>query len=148
MAHQPRRLSSGAPFAKYIKIGYGPHYRQSGHIHCGSIASLWRGPATSGLPPTSDMSLHRTKLRDVPNAEVVRLMQPKRSRPKAASKFNLMIVDQAKRNVGFDFLRYAMKPMPAKPRIIIAHVEGSGTPPAREPFVPSTKVCWAGSLML
>ena len=33
-----------------------------------------------------------------------------------------MIVDQAKRNAGFDFRREA-----AKPRIIIAHVEGSGT---------------------
>jgi hypothetical protein len=40
---------------------------------------------------------------------------------------NLMIADQAAINAGFDFRRYAMKPMPAKPRIIIAHVEGSGT---------------------
>ncbi len=40
---------------------------------------------------------------------------------------NPMIVDQAASNAGFAFRRYAMKPMPAKPRIIIAHVEGSGT---------------------
>jgi hypothetical protein len=39
---------------------------------------------------------------------------------------NLMI-DHAAINAGFDFRRQAMKPMPAKPRIIIAHVEGSGT---------------------
>src|SRR5258708_25690277 len=45
------------------------------------------------------------------------------------SKFNLMIGYQAAINAGFDFRRYAMKPMPAKPRSIIAHVEGSGTPP-------------------
>ena len=31
-----------------------------------------------------------------------------------------MNVDQAAINAGFDFRRYAMKPMPAKPRIIIA----------------------------
>jgi hypothetical protein len=34
-----------------------------------------------------------------------------------------MIADQAAINAGFDFRRYAMKPMPAKPRIIIAHVD-------------------------
>ena len=37
------------------------------------------------------------------------------------------IVDQAAIKAGFDFRRYAMKPMPAKPRIIMAQVEGSGT---------------------
>jgi hypothetical protein len=41
--------------------------------------------------------------------------------------FRPMIADQAAINAGFDFRRYAMKPRPAKPRIIIAHVEGSGT---------------------
>ena len=40
---------------------------------------------------------------------------------------NPMIVDHAAINAGFDFRRQAMKPMPAKPKIIIAHVEGSGT---------------------
>jgi len=38
-----------------------------------------------------------------------------------------MIVDQAAINAGLDFRRYAMKPMPANPRIIMAQVEGSGT---------------------
>jgi hypothetical protein len=38
-----------------------------------------------------------------------------------------MIVDQAAFSAGLGFRRYAMKPMPAKPRSIIAHVEGSGT---------------------
>jgi len=41
---------------------------------------------------------------------------------------NPMIVDQAAIKVGLDFRRYAMKPTPAKPRIIMAHVDGSGTP--------------------
>jgi hypothetical protein len=41
-----------------------------------------------------------------------------------------MIRDQAA-NVDFDFRRYVMKPMPMNPRIIIALVEGSGTPPRR-----------------
>jgi hypothetical protein len=38
-----------------------------------------------------------------------------------------MIEDQAAINAGFDFRRFAMKvkPTPAKPRSIIAHVEGS-----------------------
>lgn len=38
-----------------------------------------------------------------------------------------MIADQAAIAAGFAFRRYAMKPRPAKPSIIIAHVEGSGT---------------------
>jgi hypothetical protein len=38
-----------------------------------------------------------------------------------------MIADQAAINFGFDFRRYAMKPIPAKPRSSIAHVDGSGT---------------------
>jgi hypothetical protein len=38
-----------------------------------------------------------------------------------------MIVDQTAINAGFDFRRYVKKAMPAKPKIIIAHVEGSGT---------------------
>ncbi len=37
------------------------------------------------------------------------------------------MVDQVAINAGFDFRRYAVKPTPAKPRIIMAHVEGSGT---------------------
>jgi hypothetical protein len=49
----------------------------------------------------------------------------KKSRSKAAF---LMIADQAAINTGFDFRRYAMKPTPAKPRIIMAHMVGSGTP--------------------
>ena len=38
-----------------------------------------------------------------------------------------MIADHTAINAGFDFRRYAMKPTPTKPRIIIAQVEGSGT---------------------
>jgi hypothetical protein len=38
-----------------------------------------------------------------------------------------MIVDQATIKAGFDFFRYAMNPTPVKPRIIMAHVDGSGT---------------------
>jgi hypothetical protein len=38
-----------------------------------------------------------------------------------------MIADHAAINAVFDFRRYAIKPTLAKPRIIIAHVEGSGT---------------------
>jgi hypothetical protein len=35
-------------------------------------------------------------------------------------------MDQAAINTGFDFRRYAMTPTAARPRIIIAHVDGSG----------------------
>ena len=45
--------------------------------------------------------------------------------PKAS--FTISSVSQAAINAGFDFRRYAMKPMPAKPRSSMAHVEGSGT---------------------
>jgi hypothetical protein len=51
----------------------------------------------------------------------------RKSRPKAALNSNLMIVYQAKRSAGFDFRRQAMKPRPAKPNIIMAHVDDSGT---------------------
>jgi hypothetical protein len=51
----------------------------------------------------------------------------RKSRPKAALNSNLMIADHATINAGFAFRRYVMKPMPAKPRIIIAQVDGSGT---------------------
>ena len=37
------------------------------------------------------------------------------------------VLDQAQRGAA-PFRRYAMKPTPQKPRIIIAQVEGSGTP--------------------
>jgi len=37
------------------------------------------------------------------------------------------MMDQTAINAGFDFRRYAMNPTPAKPRIIIAQVAGSGT---------------------
>jgi hypothetical protein len=52
-----------------------------------------------------------------------------------------MIVDQAAINAGFDFRRCAMKPIPAKPRISIAHVEGSGdrTGSVSDSLVISTK---------
>jgi len=39
-----------------------------------------------------------------------------------------MMLDQAAINAGFDFRRYAIQPMPAKPRIIIAHVLGTALP--------------------
>lgn len=42
-----------------------------------------------------------------------------------AGKFALITGGSS--NAGFDFRRYAMKPTPAKPKIIIAHVAGSGT---------------------
>ena len=54
-----------------------------------------------------------------------------KSRPKAALNATPMGVDHAAIKAGFDFRRYVMKPMPAKPMIIIAHVEGSGTALAR-----------------
>jgi hypothetical protein len=56
----------------------------------------------------------------------------KQKPPKGGSSNSiLMIADQAATSAGFDFPRYAMKPMPAKPRISIAYVEGSGTASAR-----------------
>lgn len=50
----------------------------------------------------------------------------RKSRPKAAFNSGVMTV-QANRTAAFGLRRKAMKPMPAKPRIIIAQVEGSGT---------------------
>lgn len=53
--------------------------------------------------------------------------EQRKSRPKAALNSILMIKDHAVINAGLGFLRYTMKPRPAKPRNIMAHVEGSGT---------------------
>nr|WP_244608374.1 hypothetical protein [Bradyrhizobium algeriense] len=58
-------------------------------------------------------------------ARLGRLAKEK-GRPMAA--LNSMTVDQAAINAAFDFRRYAVKPMPAKPRTSMAQVEGSGTP--------------------
>jgi hypothetical protein len=63
----------------------------------------------------------------VPNPDMAMQIARKKRRPKAASYSNPMIPDQAVINAGFDFRRYAIKPTPAKPRSIIAHVEDSGT---------------------
>jgi hypothetical protein len=71
----------------------------------------------------------------------------RRSKRKAARRqplnSNLIISDHAAINAGLFFRRYAMKPMPAKPRSSIAHVEASGTAlntvtsPVKSAFVPS-----------
>ena len=52
---------------------------------------------------------------------------PKRKAARRRLLNSNLMMDQTNLNVGFDLRRYAMKPTPAKPRIIIAQVEGSGT---------------------
>jgi hypothetical protein len=58
-------------------------------------------------------------------------MDVSRGKEKAARKrlsnSNFLTVDRAAINAGFDLRRYAMTPRPAKPRIIIAQVDVSGT---------------------
>jgi hypothetical protein len=51
-----------------------------------------------------------------------------KDRPKAAFRSHEGIAYVAFSAIAF-FRRYAIKPMPAKPRIIIAQVDGSGTAP-------------------
>jgi hypothetical protein len=66
----------------------------------------------------------------VPNWEVATSnigQKKKAARRRPASHSNLMIAGQAAINAGFDFRRYAMRPMPAKPRSIIAQLDGSRT---------------------
>ena len=53
----------------------------------------------------------------------------RKSRPKAASGFLIQWAQAASAAVWLR-RRYAMKPTPAKPSNIIAHVEGSGIPPS------------------
>ena len=72
---------------------------------------------------------------------------------KAASNSNSMIDDHAAIKASFDFRRYAMNPTPAKPGIIMAQVEGSGTAATgpvmfienTPPLAPST-ARWINSL--
>jgi hypothetical protein len=66
----------------------------------------------------------------VPEPEVANTNRAKKKPPEGGSQFNPDDQNQTA-NVGFDFRRHAMKPMPAKPRIIIAHVDGSGTDTAK-----------------
>jgi len=49
------------------------------------------------------------------------------TRAKRLLNSNSMIADQAAINARFDLRRYVMKPTPAKPKISMAQVEGSGT---------------------
>jgi hypothetical protein len=56
---------------------------------------------------------------------------------------------QARSHAGLELRRQAMKPMPAKPRSIIAQVDGSGTPPAiplPKPSLSAMEYC--GSVIL
>jgi hypothetical protein len=57
----------------------------------------------------------------------------KKSRPKAASLRRFGGKDQARRNAVLFFRRYAMKPMPTNPKIIMTQVEDSGTAPTPGP---------------
>jgi len=51
-----------------------------------------------------------------------------------------MLVRQVAINAGFDFRRYAMKPMLANPKSIIAQVDGSGTLPEVEHESPTQPI--------
>jgi hypothetical protein len=64
--------------------------------------------------------VHATKISEVDSAK------QKAARRRRLNSI-LLIADQATINAGFDFRRYAMKPMPAKPRSSIAQMDGSGT---------------------
>jgi hypothetical protein len=64
--------------------------------------------------------------RDGPTADIEQLFSTKESRLAAASQVPKPRNDQAA-SIALLRHRYAMKPTPAKPRIIIAQAEGSGT---------------------
>ena len=83
----------------------------------------------SGPPPIADIVRLHAQVGFVPISEVAQRMRPqeKRSHPKAALNSNLIILNQAAINAGFDFRRFVMNPRPAKSRNITAHVEDSGT---------------------
>ena len=98
------------------------------NVSNGLIATEIGRPPYVRSAPDSDRTTDIREVRKVPGTEVAQLRSIKE---KAARRrpfnSNLIIVDQPVIKVGCDFRRYAMKPMPAKPRIIMAHVEGSGT---------------------
>src|SRR6266850_653215 len=85
------------------------------------------GDGMSALMRITEASRPSHEVRKVPTCDIERARRTKKSRPKAASKENSIIADHAASNAGFDLRRYAMKPIPAKPRIIMAHVDSSGT---------------------
>jgi hypothetical protein len=92
--------------------------------------SCRKGVGTPGNRTVRAFSITETKTDAV---SVAATGDDRRCRPKEKAarrrplNSNLLIADQAAINAGFDFRRYAMKPTPAKPRIIMAQVEGSGT---------------------
>src|SRR5258708_36041655 len=66
-------------------------------------------------------------IRGVATDMAMRLLQKEKAARRRLLNSNPMILDQAASNAALFFRRYAMTPTPAKPRIIIAHVLGSGT---------------------
>ena len=85
-------------------------------------------PPTSGLSSIADLVAAGRHVSKVPTSDMrTSAANQKKAAPKAALKFKPDDLDQAAINASFDFWRYAMKPTPAKPRIIMAQVEGSGT---------------------
>ena len=81
----------------------------------------------SALPPTTDIVSQTGHVRKVPDSDINDASRQNKKPPAGGSYSTPMIADQAAINAGFDFRRYAMNPTPAKPRIIMAQVEGSGT---------------------
>jgi hypothetical protein len=98
--------------------------------------------ATSAPPRTPDIVNTGWHVSKVPNPEVANTNRPKKKPPEGGSQFNPDDRNQTAINAGFNFRRYAMKPMPAKPRIIIAQVEGSGTAPTSAPNTPGLNKNW------
>jgi hypothetical protein len=88
----------------------------------------------SALLRIPDSSRTSREVRKVPTGDRAHCLEcngqhVQKSRRRRLLNSNLLMVDHAAINAGFDLRRYAMLPMPAKPRIIMAHVDGSGTPP-------------------
>jgi hypothetical protein len=60
---------------------------------------------TSVLPLEADIARWANHVRNVPKSDMADVTRKKKSRPRAALNSNLMILDQAAINAGFDFRR-------------------------------------------
>jgi hypothetical protein len=116
------------------RVPFGPYCQQTADTspECPGRVKLRRTQCEhmfSDLPLKADIAQCSRHVSNVPKGDIA--ARKKKPPEGGFSISNPMIVDQAAIKAGLDFRRYAMKPTPAKSRIIIAQVDGSGTPLVR-----------------
>jgi hypothetical protein len=90
-----------------------------------SLAVCWSARRRGSL--RSVLTLDETPMRSLKRVDQVSEPPSNKKTARRRSLHSRSDIVQAKRNFGLLFRRYAMKPIPKKPMIIIAQVDDSGT---------------------